>query len=185
MNTIIYLLDGNTNDISGYATGNLFGNPIPTYTSSCYIGSFALSLLPSAAQYVQIPYVNLAESFTMEVWLFPQTSLAGDYGIFGQCDANLKCFSLSLRNGRIALSFDALNTTNNTLTSASLVTLTDWTHITVTYNATLAQQQIYINGRIDATSIDPRAPYAGTALGSVTTIGRSISFAYGLSYFQG
>lgn len=185
MNTIIYPFDGNANDISGYATGNLFGNPIPTYIASCYVGSFALNLLPSAAQYVQIPYVNLAQSFTIEVWLFPQTSLAGDYGIFGQCDANSKCFSLSLRNGRIALSFDAMNTTNNTLTSSSLITLADWTHITVTYNATLAQQQIYINGRIDASSIDLRAPYAGTTFGSMTTIGRSISSAYGLSYFQG
>ena len=185
ISSIIYPFDGNVNDISGYATGIAFNFLATSYTTSSYVGSFALNLSPASSQYVQIPYINLAQSFTIEVWVFPLTSLTGDYGIFGQCDIDLKCFSLSLRNGRIALSFDAMNATNNTLTSSSLVILSDWTHISVIYNATLAQQQIYINGRVDAASIGTIAPYAGTSSGSITTIGRSISSAYGLSYFQG
>lgn len=144
-----------------------------------------MNLSPASLQYVQIPYLNLAQSFTIEVWLFPTTSLAGDYGIFGQCDVDFKCFSISLRNGRIALSFDAMNTTNNTLTTSSVVILSDWTHVTVVYNATLVQQQIYINGRVDATSIGTITPYTGTSFGSIATIGRSMSSAYGFSYFQG
>lgn len=185
MITVVYPFDGNANDLSGYATGNEYGNPPPTYSTPNYVGTYALKLASASFQYVQIPYVNLAQSFTIEVWVYPQVSLAGDYGIFSQCDSNSKCLSLSLRNGRVALSFDAMNTTNNTLASSSLIILSYWTHVTVAYNATLFQQQIYINGRIDAITTGTVSPYAGTSSGSITTIGRSASSAYGLSYYQG
>jgi ribosomal protein L28 len=149
-----------------------------------YVGTNALNLPGTTPQYIQIPSVNLAQNFTLQVWLYP-ISLAGDFGIFGQCDSNSKCLSLSLRNGRFTLSFDSMNITNNTLTSSSFIYANVWTHLTVAYDAVLLQQQIYVNGQIDAINSGIVTPYAGILTGSITTIGRSVSSAYGLSYFQG
>jgi hypothetical protein len=185
MVTALFPFDGNFNDISGYVSGTAYGIPLPILSPSCYVGISSLNLISGDSQYIQIPYINFAQSFTIEVWLYPQTSLSGDYGIFGQCNSNLKCLSLSIRNGRFTLSFDSMNSSNITLTSSSLVALSDWTHLTVAYDSTLLQQQIYINGIIDAITNGKVAPYAGTSSGSVTTIGRSTSSAYGLSYFVG
>jgi hypothetical protein len=169
------------NDLSGYNTGTSFG--APGYTGQAYSGQ-ALTV-NSIAQYVQIPNVNLAQqSFTLQVWLFPTNlNTPGDYGIFGQCDLNSICLSLSLRNSRITLSFDSMNTNNNTLTGSSLITTTNWVHVTVVYDAVLFQQQIYVNGEIDAVSRSIVTPYRGNSFGATTTIGRSLSYAYLASYF--
>jgi hypothetical protein len=186
MITALFPFDGNFNDISGYSAGTGYGITIPGFSASCYVGIDSLNLPTLASfQYVQTPFFNLTQSFTIEVWLIPLTTLLGDYGIFGQCDTNSKCLSLSLRNGRFTLSFDSMNSSNITLSSSSLATLSVWTHLAVAYDAKLFQQQIYINGLIDSISNGKVAPYAGTPFGSVATIGRTTSAAYGLSYFLG
>jgi hypothetical protein len=170
------------NDLSGYNTGTSFG--APGYTGQAYSGQ-ALTV-NSIAQYVQIPNVNLAQqSFTLQTWLLVPGSLStpADYGIFGQCDLNSICLSLSLRNSRFTLSFDSMNTNNNTLTGSSLIGASNWVHVTVVYDAVLFQQQIYVNGLIDAVSRSIVTPYRGNSSGATTTIGRSLSSAYQTSYF--
>lgn len=160
---------------------------MPTFSGNNYVGSQSLSLGgPSSQQFVQIPYVNLAQSFTIQTWIYiAWVSLSTDYGIFGQCDSNGRCLSLSLRNGRFALSFDAMNSNNNTLLGTTLNQVNYWIHLAVVYDAVLYQQQIYVNGQIDALSHGMVQPFSGTSTSAITTIGRSISAAYGTTYFQG
>ncbi|CAF2967279.1 unnamed protein product [Rotaria sp. Silwood2] len=186
MVTALYPFDGNSNDLTGYATGTPLGSSTLNYVTNSYVGSQALNISSAYSQYIQIPNVNLAErSFTIEVWLYPMSSpILDDHGIFCQCDSNSKCLSISLRNARFTLSFDSMNT-NSTLIGSTLISNSDWTHLTVVYDAVLYQQQIYVNGRIDAMSNGIVAPYQRTSSGLTTTIGKSLSSAYGTSYFQG
>ena len=186
MVTVLYPFDYNTNDLTGYATGVAFGNTALGYTAGYYVGNGALVLSgPSSNQYVQIPYVNLRQSFTIQAWIWPGNNVLPDYGIFSQCDSNSRCLSISLRNGRFTVSFDSLNASNITLTGTTVLSVGDWTHLTVVYDAVLLQQQIYVLGLIDGISRGIVTPFQGTSSGSVTTIGRSSSFAYGTTYFQG
>ncbi len=184
--TALYPFDGNVNDQSGYATGTAFGGF--AYTPQGYV-SQACVLTAASSQYILIPNVNLAkQSFTLQTWLFtpPAITNPSDFGIFGQCDTNSICLSLSLRNGRITLSFDAMNSANTALVGASVISTTNsWVHVTVVYDATISQQQIYVNGKIDAVSHGIISSYQGVSSGAVTTIGRSISYVYPLSYYTG
>ncbi|CAF4158262.1 unnamed protein product [Rotaria sordida] len=91
--------------------------------------------------------------------------------------------SLNLRNARFVLSFDSMNSNNITLTGSTLVSSNEWVHVTVVYDATLFQQQIYVDGQIDALSNGIVNSYQGVSLSS-TIIGRSSSLAYGTGYFQ-
>jgi hypothetical protein len=169
--------------LSGYATGIPFGSL--TYGAPYYVGTNALALTASGSQYIQIPYVNLTQSFTIQAWLYPSNPVVAEYGIFSQCDSNSNCLLISLRNSRFVFSLDSMNTNNYTLTGSSIIPLNDWIHLTVVYDAVLYQKQIYVNGLIDAVSKGIIQPYQGTSSGSTTTIGRSVSFAYGSSYFEG
>ena len=179
--TVLYPFDGNMNDQSGYNTGTSFSSL--GFLPQAYSGQALW--FTSGLQYVQIPNVNLAQqSFTLQVWLLPTNlNTPGDYGIFGQCDSNSICLSLSLRNSRFALSFDSMNTNNNTLMGTDLITTNGWVHVTVVYDAVLFQQQIYVDGQIDAMSSSIVTPYRGNSFGATTTIGRSLSYAYQASYF--
>ena len=186
---LLYSFDGNFNDLSAYATGVGLGLTTPSFSGNCYVGSQSLSLSGSAQQqYVQIPFVNLAQkSFTIEAWIYVfGVSLVADYGIFGQCDSNNNCLSISLRNGRFVLSFDAMNSNNNTLLGSTILSQQNvWMHLAIVYDAVLYQQQIYVNGQIDAVSRGIVSPFSVTSTSAVTTIGRAISSAYGTTYFSG
>jgi hypothetical protein len=186
MVTVLYTFDGNANDLTGTNTGVLFGTSLPTYNQGSYVGTGALYLQAVSLQYIEIPYVNLSQSFTIEVWISP-TAAAGvfDFAIFNQIGSNNKSLTISLRNQRVTLSFDSMNTSNVTLTGTTVITLNPWTHVAVVYNAELYQQQIYVNGIIDAVSNGIVLPFAGTSSGSITTVGRCLSSAYGASYFNG
>lgn len=184
--TALYAFDGNANDQSGFATGILNGGA--SATGPGYV-SQGLTLTAASAQYVQIPYLNFAkQSFTIQTWIYPTTpATTAEYGLFSQCDSNMICLLLSIRNARIAFSFDSMNTTNNsnTLIGATLTTIT-WIHITAVYDATLFQQRIYVNGRIDALSSGIVSAYQGSSAISTTAyIGRSVSTAYSTTYFNG
>jgi hypothetical protein len=153
-----------------------------------YAGSAALLLNnPGPYQCIGIPYVDLSrQSFTIETWLYvTAASILNDYGIFSLCDFNSTCLIISLRNGRFTLSFDSMNTTNNTLIGNTFVPIREWVHLAVVYDSVLYQQQIYVNGRIDSISIGIIAPYHRTSLNSTAIIGASQSFAYGWTFFQG
>jgi hypothetical protein len=188
MVTVLYPFDGNVNDLTGSSSGSLFGTTLPGFTGTAYVGTYALLLTSGNNQYVQIPYINLGQqSFTLQMWIYPTGSIIvpSDYGLFGQCDSNSICFLLTLRNARITLSFDSMNTNNNTLIGSTVFNGGSWYHVTVVYDAVLYQQSIYINGRIDAIARGMVASYKGTSYGSVTTIGRSLSLASGYTYFIG
>ena len=183
----MYSFDGNPSDLTGYYSGVALGLPSPGYSVNSYIGYYSLVLTSRMSQYVQIPYLSLAQqSFTLEVWILPYVyTNPSDFGIFSQCDSNFICFLLTLRNSRITLSFDSMNTNNNTLIGSSMITSNIWYHIAVVYDAVLFQQQIYVNGRSDAVSRGIVAAYQGSSYGTVTTIGRSVSLASGITYFNG
>jgi hypothetical protein len=185
MVTVLYRFDGSANDLTGYYSGTLFG---ATYISNAYVGTETLSLTSVSSQYVQIPYLALGQqSFTLQIWvmLINAIPFPSDYGIFGQCDSNSVCLLVTLRNARITLSFDSMNINNNTLVSSTVFSNNRWYHVTIVYDATLSQQQIYIDGRIDAVSRGMVSSYQGTSSGAVTTIGRSLSLASGYTYFNG
>lgn len=189
MTTALYTFDGNSNDMIGTAPGVVIGsNPSP-YTYASYVGLQALLINnPSVAQqYIQIPYVLLSNrSFTLEVWLYPMYSISSaDYGIFGQCDLNAICLSLSIRNGRIVLSFDSMHSSNRTLVGSTVTQKGSWMHIAVVYDAVLLQQRIYVNGQLDVISRGLVQPFEGTSSGTFATIGRTISAAYGTTYYAG
>ncbi|CAF1538704.1 unnamed protein product, partial [Adineta steineri] len=134
----------------------------------------------------QIPNINLTEqSFTLQAWLLPTSmSSTNDLAIFGQCDSNSICLSLSLRSSRFALSFDSMNTGNIVLMGSSVIT-SGWVHVTVVYDITLFQQRIYVNGRIDAVSNNIVNPFQTISSVSTTTVAKTSSFAYGTSYYAG
>ena len=183
----MYPFDGNPSDLTGYYSGVVLGLPPPGYSGSSYIGYYSLALTSSMSQYVQIPYINFSQqSFTLEVWIYPYTyGNPSDFGIFSQCDSNFICFLLTLRNGHLTLSFDSMNTNNNTLIGSSMITPNIWYHIAVVYDAVLFQQQIYVNGRSDAVSRGIVTAYQGSSYGTVTTIGKSVSLAAGYTFFNG
>jgi hypothetical protein len=188
MVTMLYTFDGSANDMTGYYSGSLFGITLPSFINNAYVGSQALNLNAINFAYVQIPYIGLGQqSFTLQIWVYPSGAITvpSDYGIIGQCDSNSVCFLLTLRNARITLSFDSMNTNNNTLVGSTVLYSGNWYHVTVVYDATLSQQQIYINGQIDAVSRGMVSSYQGTSSGTVTTIGRSLSLAFGYTYFNG
>jgi hypothetical protein len=188
MLTVLFPFDGNLNDLTGYATGTFFGSGSIGYSTGCYVGSQAASLTSTSSQYVQIPYVNLAQrSFTIETWVYMQSSGSQvDYGIFSQCDSNSRCLSVSVRNARIIFSLDALNANNVTLTGALFISSANiWVHVAVVYDAVLSQQRIYVNGRIDTISRGIVASFQGSSSGALTAIGRTISQPYGTTYFNG
>lgn len=163
--------------------GTLFGGV--SFSSSRYAGSQSIPLSASLFQYVQITSIYLAQqSFMIEGWINLFSSVIGEFGIFGQCDSNLKCLSITVRNCRIAVSFDSMNT-NSTLLGSSLLTPGDWIHLAVLYDASLYQQQVYINGVLDAISTGVVTPYQGSSSGLVTTIGRTMTSIYGTTYFNG
>ena len=184
--TVLYPFDGNTNDLSGYATGVALGSSTPSFSSEGYVNE-AIRLIASSQQYVQIPSIDLTNrSFTIQAWLYTTTlSSSSDYGIFCQCDVNSICLALNLRNARFTLSFDSMNANNNTLIGSSIVTSSNWVHVSVVYDATLFQQQIYVDGKIDALSNGIVSAYQGVSSVSTTaTIGRSQSFSHGTTYFD-
>ena len=191
MITALYPLDGNANDISGYATGTLFGSTAPGFTTNSMIGSRAIVMNTPTfqAQYIQIPYINLSQkSFTIEAWIYPvNLSSVVDHGIFSQCDSNNNCISLGLRNARLIFSLDSMNSNNVTLIGTIFINTLNpaWAHIAAVYDATLFQQRVNVNGRADAVSRSLMTAYRGTSSGSITTIGRSRWFAYGTTHFIG
>ncbi|CAF1146911.1 unnamed protein product [Adineta ricciae] len=184
--TVLYPFDGNYNDLTGYATGTPYGSPIFSTNYPGYL-SQAVYLPAGSQQYIQIPYVNLSQrSFTVQTWVYPTVISAGnDLGIFSQCDSNSICLSLSIRSGRLALSFDAMNVSSNVLIGTTVLSTNNWFHVTLMYDLNRLQQQIYVNGEIDAISSGIVSPFRATSTGSVTIIGKTSSASYGASYYFG
>ncbi|CAF2062099.1 unnamed protein product [Rotaria magnacalcarata] len=182
--TALYTFDGNTNDQSGYLSGTASGSPSFVYSS--YVGQ-AIFLTSSSQQYVQIPNINFFEkSFTLQTWINTGSlSMTNDYGLFSQCDSSSICLSFNFRNGRLVLSFDSMNANNSTLTGSTLISDSDWVHVTAVYDAVLFQQQIYVDGVIDAVSYGIVSAFQGDSTSATTTIGRGSSYSYGTTYYNG
>ncbi|CAF1552607.1 unnamed protein product [Adineta steineri] len=183
--TALYPFDGNYNDIIGYNTGIPTNSPTFSVSYPGYV-SQAVYFTSGSQQFIQIPNINLTkQSFTLQAWLWPTTmSSTNDLAIFGQCDSNSRCLSLSIRSARFALSFDSMNTSSIVLMGTSVVQ-NSWVHVTVVYDITLFQQRIYVNGRIDAVSNNIVNPFQTISSVSATTIAKTSSSAYGTSYYSG
>ena len=183
--TLLYMLDGNTNDAAGSAAGTLFGVTNPSFTTAGYEGQ-CLNLAGTSLQYMVIPPASLGQqNFTIQLWFFLNTAnLSVDLGLFGQCDPYNVCLSLSIRNGRITFGLDMMNSSSVPLIGSTLMPAYSWTHVAVTYDATLFQQRIYVNGLIDAISNGMVPSYRGVTFSSTATISRSMS-SLGTSYLTG
>lgn len=125
------------------------------------------------------------------MWIAPYWAGGSpDFGIFGQCGFNGtgidQCLSLSIRNNRLRLSFDSMGG-SNLLTSMSLITASYvYVHITIVYDATLFEQRIYLNGKLDAKSVGKIEPFhSGPEFRVQTTLMMSSSIGYESSYFSG
>ena len=139
-----------------------------------------------------IPYVDLnSKSFTIEMWLCPYwAGGSADFGIFGQCGPNGtgtdRCFSLSIRNYRIQLSFDSMGTTNVLTGITVLIPLYIYFHVAVVYDASQFQQRLYLNGKLEVQSTGKIQPFQGGPVSRVTTtLMMSSSTNYLSSYFSG
>ena len=187
MATAIYPFYGNTLDLTGTLGGTPLGLTFPGYSYASQSIN-ALYFVSNYQQYVSIPYMSLAkQSFTLQMWIY-LVNVAGqvDYGLFGQCGSDLNCLSLSLRNGRVTLIFDSLNSNGGIkLTGSTIINAGIWTHISAVYDAVQLQQLIYINGNIDTMSSGIVNPYQGTSTGGVNNIAMSSSLGYQPSYFNG
>ena len=85
---------------------------------------------------------------------------------------------------RFTFSMNSMNTSNMTLTGATVLLVNVYYHVAIVYDAIKYQQLIYVNGQIDSVSGGMVNPYQGSGT-VITTIGRSNSFAYPNSYFSG
>jgi len=188
--TVLYPFDNNLNDLTGYASGTIYGTATATYISSS-TSSFltaAISLPSNSQQYIQIPTLDFArKSFTIQTWFYPTSiSSSSEYCIFSQCDMYNVCLSINIRNTRIVSTLDSMNATGNILTSNTALSNSTWYHLTVVYDITAKQQRIYINGRADGLSTGNFAAYNGIVTLSTTTyIAKGSSYAYGTTYYQG
>lgn len=136
--TALYTLDGNTEDLSLLYGGTAMGSPPPTSYTSGVIVNQGLNLNAASYQYILLPYMNFSkQSFTLQMWLYLVYNTQVDYGIFSQCSSNSICLSLSLRNGRITLSFDSMNNKSNLLIGSTSLQPSIWIHVTVVYDAVL------------------------------------------------
>lgn len=185
MATAEYQFEGNYIDSITNTAGIAFNGP-NFISNNPYGGTQTITLSAASSQYIQISNVNLSgKSFTIEAWLYITIgSLVGDIGLFSHCDLTSKCLSISIRNARITLSFDSMKT-NSTFVGSTLMPSGSWNHVAVVYDSTLYQQQIYLNGVIDVVSSGTVSPYQASSSTFVTTIGRSVSSAYGTTYFTG
>ena len=185
--TALYTFDGTYNDLSGLYSGIAYGSSPPSYSSGTNYIRQSIELYITSNQYIAIPYISFRQqSFTIQFWfLISGSGTSVDYGVFSQCGADLICLSLSIRSGRIILSFDSMNSTGNLLIGSTVTSVSYWHHVTVVYDAIFRQQLIYVNGKIDAMSSGMTDPYRGTSSGVTTLIGRSSSFNYPLSNFHG
>ena len=126
------------------------------------------------------------QSFTLQLWYLKYGSgTAIDYGLFSQCSFDGICLSLSVRNGRLFFSLDAMNPNGKILLGRTITIDGYWYHVTVVYDADLRQQAIYLNGRLDAMSADPIEPYQGTTFSANTFIGLGFAVNFTSSYFHG
>ncbi|CAF1020617.1 unnamed protein product [Didymodactylos carnosus] len=158
--------DGNVNDLYSVYNGVLVNSP--TYTTSTYTGyGNSLNLTSSLNQSVVIatPFFNLSyTSFTIEIWIYPTTSLVGDKGILGQCQSSAtadQCFFMILRNGRINAGFFLNDVSGNTALS-----LNTWYHVAFVYDYSAGTQTLYVQGVVD-TATTGASPYQGQN-GSIT-----------------
>ena len=162
-----------------------FGLTIPSALNQGYVNQ-ALSLSSNSQQYVVVPSLNFSQSFTLQVWIYLNSiSLTADMAVFSQCDSNSICLTLLIRNARFALSFDSMNSSSYLFGTTLLNTNGIWAHVTAVYDASLRQQLLYVNGRIDAVSSSSIDPYRGTILGSTATVGRHPNITSGFVFFDG
>ena len=185
ISTVLYPFDGNMIDLITNNIGIPYGITLPSAVNQGYINQ-GLQLTSSAQQYVVIPSLNFTQSFTFQVWVyFSSMSLAADMAIFSQCDPNSICLTLMIKNARFVVSFDSMNSSSYLLGTTVLSINSIWVHATIVYDATLRQQQLYVNGRIDAISSGSVDPYRGTLQGSIATIGRHPNITSGFVFLDG
>lgn len=184
--TAIFPFEGNYNDLTGSYTGIGRGASSPPFGSTtCWIGD-CIEIRNGVYEYVMINGFDLKDrSFTIEFWFIIRgASTAIDCGLFSQCDTNSVCLSISVRNGRLAISFDSLNSSANIFLGSTITAKSYWYHVSLVYDLDLRQQRLYINGLIDDISrnVDP---YKGSTSGSQATVGLSSSSNYPSSVMNG
>ncbi len=124
--------------------------------SEAYISwNQACSFAGSSASYVSIPNsptLDITGSFTLEAWVNPAI-VTGSKGIIskgGSLGTALK-YGIRLSSGRVLL---ATNGSPRLFSkSTSLIPANTWTHVSATYDQSLNEFRIYIDGVLDTSSV--------------------------------
>ncbi|CAF3866128.1 unnamed protein product, partial [Adineta steineri] len=154
-------MENNAVDIISGLNGK--GVNSPTYvTPGITGGGYALKLIRSSRQYINIPtfksFVNT--SFTVEMWIYPIILNSGElFGLFNQYDTTStdRSLQMMIRGSQLTLDFFADGVTGTT----SLTTYT-WYHAAFVYDYSAKTQTVYLNGYQDASRVSNQ-PYLGTS----------------------
>ncbi|CAF1241000.1 unnamed protein product [Didymodactylos carnosus] len=179
-NSVAYWpFDSTTTDRNSLYTGLPFNSP--TYSGGLTISGQCIQFDSSGTEYVSMPFIDLTyKSFTIQAWIYPR-SITGEQGIFGECASTLlsdQCLSLNIKNGHLHMSLNL----DNELFGSSVLTTSNWYHVTFVYDYSLLQQFIYYNGVLDASSasLGVSGPYVGS------TGGFTVGYAnYSNTYYYG
>ena len=184
LTSALWSFDNTAAESNGVYNGALMNGAAYSAPSSTvpYVGQGqALMLNASSSQSLEVtsPVFNLAyTSFTIEAWIYA-SSVAGDVGIFGQCQCGTcanQCFFFIIRGSRLTAGF----TLNDVGGTRSLI-INTWYHVAFVYNYDTQQQVLYVNG-VQDNAKSGAGPYIGTT-GS-TTIG-SAQVSSSTKYFGG
>ncbi|MBX7041404.1 MAG: proprotein convertase P-domain-containing protein [Ignavibacteria bacterium] len=128
----------------------------PAIRSEAYISwNQACSFAGNSTSYVSVPNsptLDITGSFTLEAWINPSI-ITGSKGIIskgGSLGTALK-YGLRLSSGRILLATNGAPRLFSK--STSLLPVNEWTHVSATYDQSLNEFRIYIDGVLDTSSV--------------------------------
>jgi hypothetical protein len=117
----------------------------------------ALSL--DGSSYAQIPR-PVQDDFTMEAWIKTTASLTGTYAwegrglFFADASGGNNDFCASILNNRFAFGVGNPNNADLVISSISMVTTNQWTHVAIPRARATGALQVLVNGVVEA-SMDP------------------------------
>ena len=144
----LWPFDGNLKDYSG----NLAAGTNNGATFAAGVMDRAIATSPSA--FATMPSVSLNNrSFSVELWANGQMPLNADASLLEECpsagsSAPDTCFQFLVRQGKIDVVFY-----NDDVPGASTVSSSVWHHLAVTYDATTRTRTVYLDGKVDGTSV--------------------------------
>jgi hypothetical protein len=129
------------------------------------------------------PVVNTSQSFSVSAWTYTDRPVTANKTLFGQDGNRMSTFQVQLRadTGKwvvIVPNADADNASGIVLASSQPASIGDWQHVALTYDATLRQLRLYVNGILSAAQVGVTIQPAGGpfAIGRSKTNGAKADF---------